>query len=53
MILKKKALPLWPDGWCVMEPINPFLLKRKNFRISIFKAETLFKTMFDYFLLSN
>lgn len=30
VILMKKALLLWPDGWCVMEPISPFLLKRKE-----------------------
>lgn len=30
MIPKKKALPLWPDEWHMMEPISPFLLKRKE-----------------------
>lgn len=30
MILKRKALPLWPDGWDMMEPISSFLLKRKK-----------------------
>lgn len=30
VILKKKALPSRPDGWCVMEPISPFVLKRKE-----------------------
>lgn len=52
VILKKKALPLWPHGWCVMEPINPFLLKRKekiqNFN---FQSRDYFKKTFDYILL--
>lgn len=54
VILKKKALPLWPDGWGMMEPISSFLLKRKE-KIQNFSFQSrdsyLKKKTFDYFLL--